>query len=287
MSSFKKHSEVSDKPQNIYKGLEAIKCVLAVKIPLKKFYSNSKDNDPASYITDVQEITSQWQHGERRFKAFLGGRFVVLDIDRKLGKVDGLEAFYKLWPQQILPAELRDIECGSFPCYVTTPSGGFHLYFRYYGQELKIRELAPGVELKEWQITAPGSSKENGEYILYGDFSNVQPFYGLFLDRIEKLNTDAIRLKEETRSCNARAYANRSIQFEKPRISLEDLAAEAATAYAGNHDRQVSFAGRAFRCKFSASDALAYVKIRSDIFGNGSDTENTIMSVFHDNGGRL
>jgi hypothetical protein len=46
----------------------------------------------------------------------------------------------------------------------------------------------------------------------------------------------------------------------------------------------VSFAGRACRCKFSGADTLLYVKSRSDIFGNGSDTENTIMSVYRDYG---
>jgi hypothetical protein len=69
-----------------------------------------------------------------------------------------------------------------------------------------------------------------------------------------------------------------------PRITLDDLASEAASAYGGHHDRQVSFAGRACCCKFSGAETLSYVKSRSDVFGNDADTENTILSVFRDNG---
>jgi hypothetical protein len=55
---------------------------------------------------------------------------------------------------------------------VQTPSGGFHLYFKYNGLEVKLRELAPGVEIKEWQITCPGSRRENnGVYVLHGDLN--------------------------------------------------------------------------------------------------------------------
>ncbi len=77
------------------------------------------------------------------------------------------------------------------------------------------------------------------------------------------------------------------MRFTQPRITLDDLADESASAYGGHHDRQVSFAGRACRCKFSGSETLAYVISRPDIFGNDADTENTILSVFRDNGGCL
>jgi hypothetical protein len=52
----------------------------------------------------------------------------------------------------------------------------------------------------------------------------------------------------------------------------------------GHHDRQVSFAGKACRCKYSGAETLAYVKSRADIFGNDLDTQNTVLSVFRDNG---
>jgi hypothetical protein len=209
-----------------------------------------------------------------------------VDIDRHPGKADGLETFYKLWPPEILPAELQDISGGSFPCYVQTPSGGFHLYFRYEGPELKLRELAPGVEIKEWQVTAPGSRRESGDYILHGEFADTPPLYGLIIDRIEEVKRKKEREKAERSKPRTRAVADRPMRYT-PRITLDDLAGEAAAACAGHHDRQVTFAGKAFRCKFSGAETLAYVKANPNIFGNDTDTENTILSVFRDNGGSL
>ena len=157
----------------VYQGSAAIKKTLAAGIGIKEFFAKSKDNDPAAYTTDLRAVKATWERGVRRFKAFVRGRFLAIDIDRHPGKVDGLETFYKLCPPEILPTELQDILSGSFPCYVTTPSGGFHLYFRYDGPELKLRELASGIEVKESQITAPGSEKENGAYILHGEFADA------------------------------------------------------------------------------------------------------------------
>jgi hypothetical protein len=208
-----------------------------------------------------------------------------MDIDRKPGKADGLESFHHLFPREAMPEALRDIPGGSFPCYVTTPSGGYHLYFRYDGPELKLRELAVAVEVKEWQIAAPGSERESGEYILHGEFSEAPPLYGVILERIESVKRKKEQAKAERSQPRTRAAADRPVSVDKPRITLDALAGEAASAYAGHHDRQVSFAGRACRCKFSLSETLAYVGANPNIFGNGSDTESTILSVFRDNGG--
>jgi hypothetical protein len=203
-----------------------------------------------------------------------------LDFDRKSGEVDGLETFYRMFPRETLPAELQNLP-QSFPCYAQTPSGGFHLYFRYEGPEVKLRELATGIEIKEWQITCPGSRRENGDYILHGELSDVPPLFGLILDAIEETRRRKEQAKAERSKPRTIAAADRPTRFtQQPRITLEDLANEAVTAHAGNHDRQVSFAFRAFRCKFSALETLAYVKSRTDIFGNGADTKRTILSVF-------
>jgi hypothetical protein len=270
----------------VCQGSAAIKKTLAAGIGIKDFYAKSKDNDPAAYTTDVQKIATLWNQGVRRYKAFVLGRFVVVDIDRHPGKADGLETFYKLWPPEILPAELQDISGGSFPCYVQTPSGGYHLYFHYQGPKLKLLELAPGIEIKEWQITAPGSRKGNGDYILHGEFVDAPPLYGLLIDRIEEMKQKKEREKAERAKPRTHVAADRPMRYT-PRITLDDLAGEAETACAGHHDRQVSFAGRAYRCKFSGAETLAYVKTNPNIFGNDTDTENTILSVFRDNGGSL
>ena len=282
----KERTTAPENPLPVIQGSAAIKHCVAMGIGIKEFFAKSKDNDPEAYTTDLTEIAAMWNQGQRRFKAFIHSRFLAVDIDRKPGKIDGLETFYRIFPKETLPATLRDLP-GSFPCYVQTPTGGFHLYFQYSGPELKLRELAPGIEIKEWQITAPGSRRENGDYPLHGDLSAAPPLYGLFIDAIEEAKRKKEQVKAERSQPKVKTAADRPMQFEKPRITLDNLADEAVSAHAGNHDRQVSFAGRACRCKFSGSEALAYVKSRPDIFGNDKDTESTILSVFRDNGGNL
>jgi hypothetical protein len=107
------------------------------------------------------------------------------------------------------------------------------------------------------------------------------------IDAIEDVKRKKEQAKAERSKPRTRAVADRLVQYEKPRTTLDDLANEVVITNAGHHDRQVSFAGKAFRCKFSGVDALQYVKSRPDIFGNGADTENTVLSVYRDNGGRL
>jgi hypothetical protein len=258
-----------------YRGFAAIEQALAAGVPLKDFYAKNKDNDPGSYTSSIQEATLLWERGTRRFKGFIRGRFLVLDIDRKPGKADGIESLYRLFPRKTMPKALLDIPV-SFPCYVTTPSGGCHLYFKYNGPELRFRELASAVEVKEFQITAPGSVKENGEYVLHGELAKAPPLYGLFLQHIE----NAKREREK-----AARRAGRPTRPGRPRITLDTLAGEAASAHAGHHNRQVSFAGRAWRCGFSAEEALAYAQANPGVFGSDPDTENTVFSMFRDNGG--
>jgi hypothetical protein len=287
-----------EKPRSVYRSSDAIKRVLAAGIGIKPFFAKSKDNDPEAYTADLKKVAALWNEGQRRFKAFIRGRFLALDIDRKPGKPDGLEAFYRLFPRETLPVELQGLP-KSFPCYVQTPSSGFHLYFRYEGPELNLRELATGIEVKEWQITCPGSRRENGEYVLHGELDKAPPLYGLIIDAIEETKRKKELAKAERSRPRVKAVADRPVQYKRPRITLDDLADEATAAHAGNHDRQVSFAGKVCRLQMAAKEkgrdygdytqaaALAYVKSRADIFGNDADTENTALSVFRDNGGCL
>ena len=283
-AAMKKCAEIiSRKYPTLYHGAAAIKQVINAGLGIKFFFAKGADNDPSPYTADLEKIKAMWKDGQRRFKAFIRGRFLVIDIDRKPGKPDGLEAFYKMFPKETLPEELSNLP-DSYPCYTETPLRGFHLFFKYTGPELKIRELAPSVEVKEFQITCPGSSREDGDYVLHGELENAPPLYGLIIDAIEGVRRQKEQAKEERTPKKNKAAAHPA-QFEKPRrITLDDLADEATAAHGGNHDRQVSFSGRACRCKFSGAETLAYVKSRPDIFGNDTDTENTIMSVFRDNG---
>jgi hypothetical protein len=216
---------------------------------------------------------------------------LCLDIDRKPGKPDGLQEFYKLFPKDILPRELQDID-RFFPCHVTTPSGGYHLYFRYNGPPVKKNNLAPEVEIKHGRpgLTAPGSRKENGAYVLHGNLADAPPLYGLIIERIAELQKQK-EARVDPSGKPERTAADRAAPRHmwgnpgRQRITLDILADEAAAAYSGHHDRQVCFAGKACRCKFSGAETLEHVRSNPNIFGTDADTENTILSVFRDNGG--
>jgi hypothetical protein len=251
--------------------------------------------EPENFTADIAEIAALMDgKGNRQGKAkgtpierfyFIpaDNGLLCLDIDRKPGKPDGLKELYKLFPKDTLPQALQDIE-GYFPCYAKTPSGGYHLYFRYSGGPVRKASLCPEVEIKHGRpgLTAPGSRKENGGYALYGNIEDAPPLYGIIIDRIAELQKPA---NPELRAPDSPPAMPRSAAPDKPRLTLDALAQEAAAAYSGNHDRQVCFAGKAWRCKFAAADAVSYAKSNVAIFGSGADTEHTIKSVFADNGG--
>jgi hypothetical protein len=278
-------------------GFAALEYFARQGIPLIGAYVSGamiSKQEPENFTTDAAEIAALIEGRGNRQGSTKGTpieRFyfipqaaglLCLDIDRKPNKPDGLKELYKLFPKDTLPRALQDIE-RYFPCYVKTPSGGYHLYFKYAGGPVRKTDLCPEVEIKHGKpgLTAPGSKKENGNYTLYGELSDAPPLYGIIVDRIAELQKEK-QVKPEKQ----RAVADRPAQFTQPRITLDDLAGEAAAAYSGHHDRQVSFAGRACRCKFSAADTVSYAKTYPEIFGSGADTENTIMSVFRDNRGR-
>jgi hypothetical protein len=166
---------------------EALRRVIASGVGIKDFYAKSPDNAPESYSLDP----ALWKPGGR-YKAFIRGRFLVLDIDRKPANIrtdpehgDGLKNFEQ-WlnrigkPPDLRPLELCDILHGSFPCLVSTPSGGLHLYFKYAGPPFN-GTLTSHVEVKTWTITAPGSVKDGKPYVLHGDF-DAAPLLPRFIE---------------------------------------------------------------------------------------------------------
>jgi hypothetical protein len=182
-------------PMARYEGLEAVTYMTVHGIPLIGAYPSGAaigkgKGYAAAFTTDVGEIAALMAGREGRAKGSAIARFyfipadaglLCLDIDRKPGKADGLQELYKLFPRDTLPRALQDID-RFFPCYVSTPSGGYHLYFKYKGPPVKKTDLAPEVEIKHGKpgLTAPGSRKENGAYILHGELAAAPPLYGIF-----------------------------------------------------------------------------------------------------------
>jgi len=263
------------------------------KYPYKNDYENllkinplAKISDTKYFTSDIETIRKHVKEGIENFKFIPADNgLLCIDIDAKEGKENGIKELLRVFDQDTLPIELKDIE-RNFPCYVKTPNNGYHLYFKYAGQPVKNTALFNGIETKHGSpgLTSAGSVKDGKPYILYGAIEDAPPLYGLILDKIKKRDN-----KTQTTADKKINYITRT-----QCITLDDLAAETS---GGHHDRQVQFAGKVYRFQkaakekgraydnYTAAAALAYVKARTDIFGNGRDTENTILSVFKDNGG--
>ena len=129
--------------------------------------------------------------------------YVVIDIDRGHNSGDdGENNFYK-WLENAdihrpqLPSYLQNFT--RLPCFVTTPSGGLHLYFKATEPTTRStletldtekqlnKNLTDSVELFYSEpITAAGSEKENGKYVLYGDITAALELPPILLRRIKK-----------------------------------------------------------------------------------------------------
>ncbi|MDR1534824.1 MAG: bifunctional DNA primase/polymerase [Planctomycetota bacterium] len=203
---------------------------------------------------------------------------VGLDIDRgHADGVDGLAQFYQLFGRGSLPAMLRNLEVGSFPCYTKTPRGGFHVLFKYSGPPLHPYRgiLCPGVEVKTGRLglTAPGSMKGGRPYVLFGNLGDAPP--------LPPFLAAAIAAKTAPRSLPSRRQRVAPWGRLGHRIPLERLAGEAInTAGGAHHFSQLNFASRAKRCGYDADDVLAHVAANPDTFGTGRDTESTIFSIY-------
>jgi hypothetical protein len=179
-----------------YAGLEALQHMTAHGIKLMGAYESGaginrariEGDYDAAFTNDLAEIKALMAGlGDTAGRAqgtkitlfrFIPGLydFLCLDIDRGHSDgVDGLAELYRFFDsigktKENLPPVLRELP-QSFPCYVTTPSGGFHLYFKYRGpKSWGLFANVRGVEIKHMKpgLTAPGSRKASGEYVLYG-----------------------------------------------------------------------------------------------------------------------
>jgi hypothetical protein len=172
-------------------GLEALQYVMANGIGIKYLYDKTPDNEKESYSTETP--IEQGKH----YKAYIRGRFLCLDIDIKNGKngILDLDRLLTSWgkPQEKRPAALRNIEAGSFPCFVRTPSGGYHLYFKYHGQQPERGLFSndyKSIEIKSTSITAPGSVNTEGKpYVLIGNFEQAPELYPFIAAKLPKAIT--------------------------------------------------------------------------------------------------
>jgi hypothetical protein len=136
--------------------------------------------DYRNWSLDPAEISLWWEHGYRVFAyrpADAG--FTAFDLDRHPAKPDGVDGWFRLLYRAFeefgkpIPDELRDI--GKHPCFVETPGGGFHLFFKSSPIVYNRKRLEPGIDIRPdngltWLYTG---IKEKGPYRLNGSFENV------------------------------------------------------------------------------------------------------------------
>lgn len=119
------------------------------------------------------------------------GDLVILDLDspKKItgeqhGQgVDGISAFKDLISRKkskLTEKQRKMFEDfpENFPCYVKTPSGGLHLYFRYFSAtRLKKSLEGTNIECKHRSlVTAAGSIRGNRHYQIFGKLTNIPNF---------------------------------------------------------------------------------------------------------------
>jgi hypothetical protein len=289
-------------PQARYEGIEAIKHMAARGITLIGRYENNAaiakgKNYPKAFTADMAVIHNlmdgkgdQAGRGKgtkiRRF-TFIpqDAGFLCLDIDRghKDGK-DGLAEFYKYCeklgkPKNLLPAALRSLP-ESFPCYVSTPSGGFHLYFKYRGPEIKNgKNLAPNVEIKHGSpgLTAPGSYKNGKPYILHGGLDHAPRLYPFIEDELPK--------HREPPPPKYTPPAKPGTDKKEFKTTLETIKqwTDEDGPYNGRNRYCYEFARRAARDKFHFTRAEVIAFLKSDPYtADHEQIESAVNSAFKD-----
>ena len=183
------HSNTPERPPiPRYEGIEAIQYLTTNGVPIKDFYKPGADADVKTYST-----ATPIEQG-KRYKAFIRGRFLCLDLDR--GHKDGGDGVANLYsrferlgkPRALLPPYLKDIDGGSFPFYTKTPSGGYHLFFKYPGLYV-TGTLAKGVEIKTLQVSV--GWKDGKPYVLHGHMSAAPLLYDFIEKRLPKPRSPA------------------------------------------------------------------------------------------------
>lgn len=239
-----------------YEGLEALQYLTTHSIPLKDFYKPGADANANTYST-----ATPIEQG-KRYKAYIRGRFLCLDIDRghKSG-VDGVANLYNLFesmekPRHLLPPYLRDIDRGNFPFYTKTPNGGYHLFFKYCGPYV-TGMLAEGVEVKNLQVSA--GWKDRKPYILYGELEKA-PYVPAFI-------IDAI-IPPQTHIKEYRPYTPEKKEWGRPSWALiTEWTDKDGRAGAGRNNRAYSLACHAATHKWSQAETLAALQSDSSIDG--------------------
>jgi hypothetical protein len=274
-------------PRTIYSGFEALRYFIDYGIKLIGAYESGamicrarvEGDYDATFTNDTAEIKSliaglgdgagRGQGKKIELFRFIPADygFLCLDVDRGHSDgVDGLKELYTFFDsigktRDNLPPYLRNLP-QSFPCYVTTPSGGFHLYFKYTGaKSWGLFANVRGVEIKHMKpgLTAPGSRKPSGEYVLYGGLDNA-PLIPAFIKNRLTLPKEARPPEYIAPGREKKKYGVAS--WEKIREWVDTDG-----SYAGRNDRAYAFALKAKTHGWAKPDTLRALRMEPSIEG--------------------
>jgi len=233
-------------------------------------------------VSDAKQLAYWVGKGVERFLFIPRDHgFLCLDIDRGHDNGgDGLEDFYSWLRKNYLEAipYFKDLVGGSFPCYVKTPSGGFHLYFKCQSPLTLSQNITPNVEVKYGgkSLTASGSIKNGKQYIMHGTLSDAPAVPMAMIQKLSK------RLDEElTRKPSTAPRAT----FQKKGYTDEQLLDFARKDSAGgNHNTIFQMAQRLKREGRSLEQAMAIIKATPEHQNrkDRNDTDSCIKSVYKD-----
>jgi hypothetical protein len=226
--------------------------------------------------------------------------YLIIDIDRNHADgIDGLELFYKFFedigkPRNAMPQAMRDIEGGSFPCYTSTPSGGFHLYFKFDSNiKLKQNLAGKGIDIiYTKQATAAGSIKANKAYILHGNLNDAPFLYGFVREHITQIPTPPAQLPQAkynvptsknfsgnlgNKGLKARKEFNGKYAWEK----IVEFTDKDGFGSGGRNDRAYSLALKAAKCGWTLQETISQLMMEANINElSQKEIENTAKSAY-------
>jgi hypothetical protein len=284
----KSHGKTLEPPSKPhYSGLEALQHMINHSIKIIGAYESGamicrariEGDYDAAFTGDIAEIKAlmaglgdtagRAQGSKIELFRFIPGLydFLCLDIDR--GHSDGIDGLAELYnffdsigkTKENLPPVLRELP-QSFPCYVATPSGGFHLYFKYRGpKSWGLFANVRGVEIKHMKpgLTAPGSRKPSGEYVLYGSL-DAAPLLPAFIK-------NRLTLPKEERPPG---YIDPGREKKKyGAASWEKIRewVDSDGSYAGRNARAFGFAVKARTHGWEKSDTLRALRMEPSVEG--------------------
>jgi len=205
--------------------------------------------------------------------------FLALDLDRNHGKGeniqpdDGVSSLYAMFAGGPVPRVLEEIE-RTFPAYTLTPSGGYHLWFKFRSTEpFPSGEIAPGLEIHYDRATIylPGSFKNGRPYIFKGDLDKAPELKSLpalyrLLRTAKQKNADKIP--------TPRPWSFQSTgvgQKQDDTVSLEFIAEWAEKNHPQMNHRLFSFSGWAYREGYTLDAVRSLVRTRWNLSGPDID----------------